>query len=429
MAYLAEVQQAVDRYYRLAGGGSLPALSDFLGVEKHRPKDVQDRIDEREKAREAERKKAEDALSCRSNWDALEGFALWDAMAGEEDDTTKARLEQLADAGKDLIDMIGSYLESQYDTLTADNTPRESGDRSHCHSRREWERKNADIEGPLSLLYPKEMMADLPCADFKQHENQDLAWAVHVSYRIVAELGHWIDEKMTDELLHFYVYYEDPCQSRLTAIEVYMDNLITYWEYRNQELSKDLRTCYEALQNACKKADKRFKHLSILPYWNDKDYNPKEAKSCAVAFRDKLLHIASMAHKELDEAERKLSGPVPSGKTPATDVQRQWEVPWDEDDRNYWPSSEAREKITGGEMKASWFSKHLLRQTEFHFMRRYGETGQPFQTRVHVAEFFRFCQKRSRLPDDEVWKRMIEALRHTNEQQAQELERLKGYRE
>jgi len=192
---------------------------------------------------------------------------------------------------------------SSYDTLGPDNTPVESPDRSRCHARLWLEQWAAKPQAQEVVFCPEEALVDLPCKDYGEYEDKELAWVVNASYRTIVQLDHWVKEEMTEKVLHYYIYNRDSCQHRIITIVKNMDNLITHWQYYKPELSKNLSRLYDALQNAAKQTDKHYRRLSVLPYWNEKDYNPKRVKQCAAELHDKLLHIASMAYDELEKEE------------------------------------------------------------------------------------------------------------------------------
>lgn len=306
--YLNEVSCAYQDYKKLWGQGGInimPApLWENLKNSITPPKEVKEIQDKWEADEKAKKKKAKDVLNAHLLLLHGKVYGLQDAMDTTEDDSQKARLKNLADGAIQWINMFERDLQVRYDSLTQDNTPYESSNRKLCHPRRSHEEYTAIDQIQEVIFCPEEVLADLPCKDYGQYEDKELAWAVHVSYRIVAELNHWVNEKITEKVLHYYVYNEDPCQHRSRTIAKNMDNLITHWQYYNQELSKNISRNHKDLQRAAKKTDKHYKHLSILPYWNERYVNPMQVKQCAAELHDKLLHIASMAYGELKKPTR-----------------------------------------------------------------------------------------------------------------------------
>jgi hypothetical protein len=311
VTFLAEAQRVFDRYCDLdvPSGIGLDPTAYLTKEVKPLPKEWQDKKAAYEKTQEAERKSATDSALMYLILLHQKVYDLWDAMEATADKAMRARLSELADATIQWIDMFEQEMGSSYDTLSADNTPGESHDRSGCHQRHGHEGDVQMNERLHVTSCPEESLNDLPCKDFEQYEDKQLAWAVNASFRTMVQLVHWINEGMTEKVFRYYVYDRVPCQGRLDTIAMNMDNLITHWQYYKPELSKTLRGLYSALQKAAKEADRRFRHLSILPYWNEKDFNPREVKACAAALHDKLHHIASMAYTDLERVDHTPNGP------------------------------------------------------------------------------------------------------------------------
>jgi hypothetical protein len=301
---LNKVASDVNRYNRL--NRQVGIRLDSLNHKNVKPpsKEVQEEWQAEGKAEEAEKNEIKGILFVHLIRLYKNVYGLFDAIEDTQDAAKKTRLEDLAQTAIDWVGQITSALGSPfYDTLGSDNTPVESPDRSRCHTRL-WTEQWATIDQAVEVAFcPEEVMADLPCKDYEKYKDEQLAWVVNASYRIIVQLDHWVKEEMTEKVLHYYVYNRDPCQHRIITIAKNMDNLITHWQYYNQELSKNLSKLYDALQNTAKQTDKHYLRLSVLPYWNEKDYNPKQVKQYAAELHDRLFHIASMAYDELEKEE------------------------------------------------------------------------------------------------------------------------------
>ncbi len=307
--YLGEVQQVVYRYYRLHAdsGISLFSLGSPGRKAKALAKDVQEMIEADDKKLETERRKAED--DARGHLLVLhrQVYDWWDLIEQTEDPAKGERLGRLAEAAVQWIDRLEGYLRISYDTLRDDNTPRESSDRSRCHPRHSDETWNAIDEIREVVSCPEALLGNLPCQEFGEYEDEETAWAVNAAYRMATWLRHWVEEEMTEKVFRHYVYGVTPCSDRLECVIARagnMDDLLTYWQFHNPELSKTLRTLYEAIAKAAKKTDRHYKRLSILPWWNERDFDPIEVKACAARLHDKLLQVGSMGLRSLEGAKQ-----------------------------------------------------------------------------------------------------------------------------
>ncbi|UCG47132.1 MAG: hypothetical protein JSU94_16745 [Phycisphaerales bacterium] len=190
----------------------------------------------------------------------------------------------------------------KYDSLVG-GVPYESKDRSRCHPRSTPEQiktikeSSAIVVGPTGEDYP------FPIKELDKYEDKELAWVVESAHRVIYQLDRWVGEEMTEAMIRYYVYNEIPCAQRVIAIWQNMEWLITYFQYRKPELSRAVKHDYDALLQAAKETDGYYERLSALPYYNEDNFNPTKAKGRAHVVREKLLHIASMAYKDL-QAEK-----------------------------------------------------------------------------------------------------------------------------
>lgn len=185
----------------------------------------------------------------------------------------------------------------KHDSLVG-NTPYESQDRTFCHPRNGLEKIEA-IKQSTGIANNNEAMSGFPIKELEKYDDREGAYIVEVSLRIIVELQLWVDEKMTNELCHFYVYNDRPCQQRLLSIKVNIGHLITKLLYHKPQLGDTVKTLYDKLVQKAKETDSYYKRLSELPYWNEKNFNPTEVKQDAESLRKKLLHIESMVYTEL----------------------------------------------------------------------------------------------------------------------------------
>jgi len=306
--YLNEVWCAHQDYRKLWGRGAIkitiPPAFENLKKAITLPKEIKEAANKWKAEEKAKKKRAKDVVHAHLLLLHGKVYRLQDAIEDTEDVAKKARLQKLVEAAVGWINLIERELQVRYDSLRQDNTPYESSNRKLCHPRK-WHEECTAIDQIHEVIFCSEKdLADLPCKDYGQYEDKELAWVVNESHRILVQLEHWAKEKMTKKVFHYYVYGKNPCKERLKTIAKKMDNLITHWQYYNQGLSKNISRNYKDLQRAAKKTDKHYKRLSILPYWNERDFNPMQVKQCAAELHNKLLHIASMAYGDLEKAEK-----------------------------------------------------------------------------------------------------------------------------
>ncbi|MFC1761809.1 hypothetical protein ACFL6U_06985 [Planctomycetota bacterium] len=142
----------------------------------------------------------------------------------------------------------------------------------------------------------------------EQYENKDLVYLVETSASVANELYRWISEEMTEEVIHYYVYYPCPCRMRLATIEANMDSLLTVLRYNKPEVTKQVQSEYESLSSRALEEDKSYEMVSKgHTYWPER-FNPVDVKRFAAKLRQTLMILYSMSYKELTGSNKSGSG-------------------------------------------------------------------------------------------------------------------------
>jgi len=198
----------------------------------------------------------------------------------------------------------------QCDTLDQNGKPQRSPDRRRCHLRDldvAWRSRDRDRVARIMTL-PQDALKGLACENLEDFDDRDAAWAVHVTHRILVVLRKWVKEKMTEEVYNFYVYNPKPCRVRIQWIATAMDDLLTYWDEHNPRHAEKLSNLYADLQKAAEEKDRYYERLNDLPYWNEKDFDPRDVKAKAGKLHDKLLHVADLTAQKLLKAKQEQNG-------------------------------------------------------------------------------------------------------------------------
>ena len=168
---------------------------------------------------------------------------------------------------------------------------------SHLRPITACEREEAEKQSSEIVCGPDEPR--FPIKELMQYKNKDLVYIVETTMRIIVELRRWIDEEMSGKIVHYYVYNDYPCQRRLIAIDQNMDSLITHLHYYKPELGNTIKILLDQLVRKAKETDKHYKALSSSSHYNKDLFNPVEVKAYAESLAQKLLHLHSMAYRDL----------------------------------------------------------------------------------------------------------------------------------
>jgi hypothetical protein len=152
----------------------------------------------------------------------------------------------------------------KYDTFVGD-APRLSKDRSRCHPRKGAEQR--------AVTDPGIFLADLKLKpEFERrmdaYKDKDSAFVVKAAWQIIQFLDKWVTEEITNEVLHYYVYFPNPCQSRLSFIDTVMGRLLTELGWDRQSIAYSLKDLYGKARRQAKKTDDIYFRLRTLEWYN-----------------------------------------------------------------------------------------------------------------------------------------------------------------
>ena len=219
----------------------------------------------------------------------------------------------------------------QYDSLRAGDIPYESPYPKTRHPISSPERTNA-IEHSVEIIngrpddypFPKGKLSD----ELEKYSDKDLARLVdniarahYECARIINQCNRILNDQPLiekpeqkenrQELFHYYVYIQAPCQQRLGAIYKLMELIVTDQLFRNPQLGSDIQQLGHSVVRKAKEIDERLRPLKALPYWNERNYTGPitEFRTYVKMLLDKLNHIGKLLEKDLTPEKKAETDP------------------------------------------------------------------------------------------------------------------------
>ncbi len=179
----------------------------------------------------------------------------------------------------------------QYDSYDLNRRPFESHPETrHKRTNNEFKKASENIDEiinghPDDYPFPKGKLQE----KYEKHHDKERAWMKDSLDRAYYECLRILDQcalifkkerflpmqkqrHTPQELLHYYVYFPNPCQGRIGLIPIFIEPIITDLLCSNPQLGSDIQQSHAILCNKAKQIDEYLSHLRMLEYWNERNY-------------------------------------------------------------------------------------------------------------------------------------------------------------